>query len=117
MATERKTEPKLTEATAKTTAALQTLQSRLNKEVAPVETPDELGEQLQKYFAASGDPPRAVKIPPEIRNLVIDGVGEKILRSWEEPGADVSGSIKSEVIGRLVERVLAELLNKNLKPY
>ena len=43
MATERKTELKLTEAAAKTTAVLQTLQSRLKRDTAPPEAPDELG--------------------------------------------------------------------------
>ena len=109
---ERKTEPKLTEAAAKTTAVLQTLQSRLNREVPPVEPPDELGEQLQRYFASAsnGQMPPA-KIPAEIRNLVIEGVVDRILRSWGEPTAQLA-AIKSEVVGILVERVLADILKK-----
>jgi hypothetical protein len=117
MATERKTESKLTEAAAKTTAVLQTLQSRLNREATPGETRDELGEQLQRYFAtAAGDQPLPAKIPGDIRNLVIEEVVERILRSWGEPNGQISASIKSEVIGRLVERVLAELLKKGVTP-
>jgi uncharacterized protein (DUF2267 family) len=108
MAIERKAESKLTEAAAKTTAVLQTLQSRLNRETAPSEIPDELGEQLQRYFAtATGDQALPAKISADIRNQVIDGVVERILRSWGETDGQVSASIKSEVIGRLVERVLA----------
>ena len=117
MAIERKAEPKLTEAAAKTTAVLQTLQSRLNREAAPSEIPDELGEQLQRYFAAAtDDQPLPPKISADIRDQVIDGVVERILRSWGEPDGQISASIKSEVIGRLVERVLAGLLKKGVVP-
>src|SRR5580658_6843204 len=117
MAIERKSEPKLTEAAAKTTAALQTLQSRLNGETPPVEVPDELGEQLRRYFAATaGDPALPAKFSADIRSQVIDAVVERILRSWGEPEGQVSASIKSEVIGRLVEHVLAGLLTKGAMP-
>jgi hypothetical protein len=117
MAIERKAEPKLTEAAAKTTAVLQTLQSRLNREAAPGETPDELGEQLQRYFAAATDDQTLpARISADIRNQVIDGVVERILRSWGEADGQISASIKSEVMGRLVERVLAGLLQKGAMP-
>src|ERR1700692_2688415 len=102
MSTERKTQPNLPETAAKTTAVLQTLQSRLNREAAPAEPADELGEQLQRYFAAanSDQPSPAVKVPTEIRNLVIDGVVDRILRSWGEPNGQIA-AIKSEVVGQL----------------
>jgi hypothetical protein len=117
MAIKGKAESKLTEAAAKTTAVLQTLQSRLNREMAPSEIPDELGEQLQRYFAtATEDQPLPAKISADIRDQVIDGVVERILRSWGEPDGQLSASIKSEVIGRLVERVLAGLLKKGAMP-
>ena len=109
---EKKLEPKLTEAAAKTTAVLQTLQSRLKRETVPLETRDELGEELQHYFAtANASPPE--KISKEIRNQVIDGVVEQILHSWGDNG-QVAASIKAEVIARLVERVTAEILKKGL---
>ena len=109
---EKKLEPKLTEATAKTTAVLQTLQSRLKREPVPLDTRDELGEELQHYFAtASGPLPE--KVSKEIRNQVIDGVVEQILRSWGNNG-QVAASIKGEVVARLVERVTAEILKKGL---
>jgi uncharacterized protein (DUF2267 family) len=109
---ERKLEPKLTEAAAKTTAVLQTLQSRLKRETAPPQTPDELGEELQHYFATANGP-LPEKISKEIRKQVIDGVVEQILRSWGNNG-QVAASIKGEVIARLVERVTAEILKKGL---
>jgi uncharacterized protein (DUF2267 family) len=109
---ERKLEPKLTEATAKTTAVLQTLQSRLKRETAPPETPDELGEELQHYFATARSPLPA-KTSKEIRNQVIDGVVERILSAWGHNG-QVAASIKNEVIARLVERVTAEILKKGV---
>jgi len=126
MATDRKTEPKLAEATAKTAAVLESLRSRLNRETTPQETPvqeppdvpDELGRQLEQYFAATPRGPEPangsaeVRIPGEIRAQVIDGVVDRILRSWGAPEGEIPASIKSEVIARLVEHVLGELLKK-----
>jgi len=95
MAADRKIEPKLAEAAAKTTAVLETLRSRLNREATPQEpameppeVPDELGRQLERYFATA-EP-----------------------RSWGAPEGEIPASIKSEVIARLVEHVLGELLKK-----
>ena len=136
MATDRKTEPKLAEAAAKTTAVLETLRSRLNREATPrepaamepPEVPDELGRQLEQYFAAETVTPspaegRApangsaeVRIPNEIRAQVIEGVVDRILRSWGAPEGEIPPSIKSEVIARLVEHVLGELLKKSANP-
>ena len=104
MAPERKAEPNLTEAAARTAGILRTLQSRLNRgTVAPVEEgPEELGNQLQEYFAASTEAPSpsaegpsaqdssgvspAPRVANDIRELVIAGVADKILRCWEESG-------------------------------
>src|SRR5436189_1617785 len=97
MATDRKTEPKLADATAKTAAVLETLRTRLNREATPQEPviaeapegPDELDRQLKQYFAAESSasssaktptPIRAsaeVGIPSEIRAQVIDGVVDR----------------------------------------
>lgn len=131
MATERKTEPKLTEATARTTAVLQSLQARLNRERPGLreETPEDLRQQLKDYFAsaasslASGGPlasadagpqrpagskPVRLQVPDAIRETVIERVVERILSSWEDPNGQLA-ALKSEVVSRLVERVLAEL--------
>ena len=109
---EKRLEPQLTEATAKTTAVLQTLQSRLKRETPPLEARDELGEELQHYFATA-NPPLPEKISQDIRNQVIDGVVEQILHSWGTNG-QIAATLKSEVIARLVERVTAEILKKGL---
>ena len=132
MATDRKGELKLAEAAAKTTAVLETLRSRLSRDAPPretsapeapaIEVPDELGQQLDQYFA--GGPLTASPegltnvsaeglVPDEIRAQVIDGVVNRILRSWGSPNGQISTSIRSEVIARLVEHVLAELLRKS----
>jgi hypothetical protein len=137
MATDRKIEPKLAEAAAKTTAVLETLRSRLNREATtsqepaamePPDVPDELGRQLEQYFAAESVMPSPaerrtpandsaeVRIPSEIRAQVIDGVVGRILRSWGAPNGEIPASIKSEVIARLVEHVLGELLKKGANP-
>ena len=136
MAADRKIEPKLAEAAAKTTAVLETLRSRLNREATPSqeptameppEVPDELGRQLEQYFAAEtvtssaerlapANDSAEVRIPSEIRAQVIDGVVDRILRSWGAPNGEIPASIKSEVIARLVEHVLGELLKKGANP-
>lgn len=130
MAADRKIEPKLAEAAAKTTAVLETLRSRLNREatpqepavVEPPEATDELDRQLEQYFAAAPEGPqgangsREVPIPSEIRAQVIEGVVDRILRSWGAPNGEIPASIKSEVIARLVEHVLGELLKKGSSP-
>ena len=110
MPSERKSDTKLAEATARTAGVLQTLQARLNREaVASVEeSPEELGTQLQEYFATSAKADlSAGRVSGDIRELVIEGVVDRILRSWEEPNAGLL-VLKSEVIARLVERVLRE---------
>src|SRR5579864_7614022 len=127
MVTDRKIEPKLAEAAAKTTAVLETLRSRLNREATPpepivlesLEGQDELDRQLEQYFAAtpkSANGSAEVRIPSEIRTQVIDGVVDRILRSWGAPNGEIPASIKSEVIARLVEHVLGELLKKGANP-
>jgi hypothetical protein len=131
MATDRKTEPKLAEATAKTAAVLESLRSRLNRETTPQEptvaeppeASDELGRELEQYFAATPRQPKAangsaeVRIPEEIRSQVIDGVVDRILRSWGAPNGEIPASIKGEVVARLVEHVLGELLKKGANPH
>ena len=127
MATDRKIEPKLAEAAAKTTAVLETLRSRLNREATPAEVPavelpegpDELDRQLEQYFAAtpkSANGSAEVRIPSEIRAQVIDRVVDRILLSWCAPNGEIPASIKSEVIARLVEHVLGELSKKGANP-
>ena len=130
MATDRKTEPKLAEATAKTAAVLESLRSRLNRDTTPPdpaivesqEGPDELDRQLEQYFAAAPRQPKTangsaeVRIPEEIRSQVIDGVVDRILRSWGAPNGEIPASIKGEIVARLVEHVLGELLKKGANP-
>ena len=130
MATDRKIEPKLAEAAAKTTAVLETLRSRLNREaplqerplMEPAEGPEELDRELKQYFAATPGETRQVnrsaegRIPSEIRAQVIEGVVDRILSSWGAPNGEIPPSIKSEVIARLVEHVLGELLKKGANP-
>jgi len=105
---ERKAEPKLTEAAAKATAALQTLQSRLRQETMPRETREELGQELERYFATIGGNAQSSAVASlNIQDQVIDKLVERILASWGEPHERLT-AIKNEVIARLAERVLAE---------
>ena len=113
---EKRADPKLSEAAEKTTAALQGLQSRLGQQplgrdvalpAAADETNEELEGQLQQYFSETVAPP--VRGVNEIRDRVIDGVAEKILRSWEDPRGQLSSAVKAAVIERLIERVVDRL--------
>jgi hypothetical protein len=102
---DRKTD-KLTEAAEKTTAVLQGLQSRLSREAGGVRTaqpeiPDELGKQLEEYFAAA-----APATLDDLRNRVMEGLVEKILRAWQEPSGRLSPAFKDALVERLIERVL-----------
>ena len=113
---EGRPEPKLREAAARTAEALQTLQSRLRREsVAQNEDgPDDLGRQLNEYFAESAQPPAGPpldRLPDSLRELVIRSVVEKVMRAWSDPRSGLSG-VREEVIARLVERVLSELKDR-----
>jgi hypothetical protein len=115
MSAEKKAE-KLSEATEKTTAALQGLQSRLSRQhprvAAPEETMEDLGRQLQEYFSTSVILP--FRGPNEIREQVVQGVAEKIMRAWEEPHGQLSEAFKKELVDQLVERVLDRLVKSAL---
>jgi|SRR5579862_864122 hypothetical protein len=129
---ERKTD-KLTEAAEKTTAVLQGLQSRLSREAggmrsARPEIPDDLGKQLEEYFAAApvqsaaSLPSAADQAPPvhaagldEIRSRVMEGVAEKILRTWQQPGGRLSAAFKDALVERLMARVLELLESQDTK--
>jgi hypothetical protein len=118
---EKKTD-KLTEAAEKTTAVLQGLQSRLSREAAGArsaqpEVPDELGKQLEEYFAAASLPSAADQAaaagPDDIRSRVLEGVVERILRGWQEPGGRLSAGFKDALVERLIERVLDAIHKEN----
>jgi hypothetical protein len=109
---ERKTD-KLTDAAEKTTAVLQGLQSRLSREAAGVRTaqpeiPDELGKQLEEYFAAA----TSVTLD-DLRNRAMEGLVEKILRAWQEPSGRLSAAFKDALVERLIDRVLDAIHKEN----
>src|SRR4029077_16571909 len=117
---------KLTEAAEKTTAVLQGLKSRLSPEAgvrsAQPEIPDELGKQLEEYFAASSLPSASDQAPSpgqssagldEIRNRVMEGVAERILRAWQEPGGQLSAAFKDALVGRLIDLALDAIHKEN----
>ena len=104
---EKKTD-KLTEAAEKTAAVLQGLQSRLSGEAGGVrnarpEIPDDLGKQLEEYFAAAS--PSSMR-PDEIRTRVMEGVVNRILGTWQEPDGRLSEVFKNDLVERLIERVV-----------
>ncbi len=84
-----KPQPNLTEAAEKTGLYIRGLQSRLLEGSGEVleqsgETTAELERQLQEYFAGwPGEQARGAGPLNRIRNGVIDGVAERILRGWQ----------------------------------
>lgn len=97
---ETRTETDLAEAAEKASLVIRGLQSRLRQR--PVEPADETSEQLerelQQYFASSAPPSGVLG---EIRNRVVDGVVDRILRQWDQGTA-----LEPEIIERLIQRVL-----------
>ena len=105
-----KPQPNITEAAEKTGLLIRGLQSRLLEGSGEVleqsgETTAELEKQLQEYFADwPGEQARGAGPLNRIRNRVIDGVAERILRGWQQDGT--TNSFEHEVIERLIEGVL-----------
>ena len=121
-----KTESNLSETTERAAALLQELRLRLNAETprqetpppevpvranAPVqESPDQLDRELQEYFsAASNHAAEGRSVLNEIRDRVVEGVVDRIIRAWEEPRGQTSGAIEQAVVDRLIERVIEGL--------
>jgi hypothetical protein len=118
-----KTESNLSETTERAAALLQELRLRLNAETphqetpppdvpvqadAPVrESPEELDRELQAYF--SNPPAEGRSVLNEIRDRVVEGVVDRIIRAWEEPQGLASGVIEQAVVERLIERVIEGL--------
>ena len=59
----------------------------------------------EEYFASASLP----GAPDEIRSRVMEGVVERILRGWQEPGGRLSAAFKDALVERLIERVLDSL--------
>jgi hypothetical protein len=123
-------------ATAKTRSAIEDLQERLSEDVhksapqfvTPIprrasdislsETDEDLERQLQAYFARATSSPLSgvnvggsvrTHILDELRSRVIDGVAERILSEWACPQPGVSRTLGSELMERLIERLLEQL--------
>ena len=101
-----KPEPGLAEAAEKTRDLIRSLQSRLHLEKPGAgDSAEDLERQLHDYFERGEDAPAASALV-EIRSRVIEGVVEKILRGWEQPGRGAPTRLQEEVVERLIERVL-----------
>ncbi len=93
------------EAAEKASLVIRGLQSRLRARPAdPDETPEELERQLQQYFATSLSPSHRAGALNELRDRVVDGVADRILREWQQNNA-----LENEVIERLIDRVLERI--------
>ena len=103
-------QPRLTDAAAKTATIMQALRTRLNRETGARDEAEHLDRELREYFAAS-PPASPVDVPVNIRNEVIEAVVERVLVSWRDPTAGLA-DLKREVIERLAGKILAELKGK-----
>jgi hypothetical protein len=95
------------QAAEKASLVIRGLQSRLRTRTSAdpaEESPEELEQQLQQYFATSVPAPQRAGMLNDIRDRVVDGVADRILRQWAQGSA-----IESEVIERLISRVLERL--------
>ncbi len=107
------------EAAEKARFLIRGLQSRLRAQAGgspreqPDETLDDLERQLREYFERSGGKNEPGSARPsalgEIRNRVIDGLVERILREWERPQDGSSTALENEVVTRLINRLLERL--------
>ncbi len=108
-----KTESDLSETTERAAALLQELRLRLKGETSRPdlhESSDELERELQAYFSTASYPPAEGRsMLSEIRDRVVVGVVDRIIRAWEEPRGLASGAIEEAVVERLIERVLQRL--------
>jgi hypothetical protein len=115
-----KPETNITEAAEKTGRLIRGLQSRLLEGAGevqedPVDTNTDLENQLQAYFAGwPGEQGPGTGPLNRIRNRVIDGVAERILRGWQQEGK--VHPIENEVIERLIDGVLEMLIANGSGP-
>ena len=101
-----KSESNLSETTDRAAALVEELRSRL--EARREDGQEELDRELQAYFSAAANPPEK-SLLNEIRDRVVEGVVDRIMRAWEEPQSQSSGAIEEAVVERLIERVLERL--------
>jgi hypothetical protein len=114
-----KPEPNITEAAEKTGVVLRGLQSRLLEGAGavveePGESKEDLENQLQEYFKNWTGHGHS-DVPPlrRLRNHVVDGVVERILRGWQAPE---SNPLESEVVERLIDGVIEILVAGDAAP-
>jgi hypothetical protein len=117
-----KAEPNITEAAEKTGLLIRGLQSRLlegagEPKEPPGDTAANLEKQLQEYFEVwpGEDRPDTTRLQ-QIRDRVVDGVAERILRGWERSSEGIATPFESEVIDRLIDRMLEKLADGDRMP-
>jgi len=117
-----KAEPNITEAAAKTGLLIRGLQSRLLEGAGELQEPSSeatanLEKQLQEYFEYwPGEESPDTSPLKRIRNRVMDGVAERILRGWERSLEGKGTPFENEVIERLIDGVLERLIANGKAP-
>ena len=117
-----KAQTNITEAAEKTGLLIRGLQSRLLEGAGELQEPScdtaaNLEKQLQEYFEVwpGEDRPDTTRLQ-QIRNRVVDGVAERILRGWERSSEGFASPFESEVIDRLIDRMLEKLAAADQMP-
>src|SRR5262245_51535485 len=112
--------PNLSEAAEKTELLIRGLQSRLLEGTGDIQetradTAANLERQLQEYFEIwpGEDRPETNRLT-QIRNRVVDGVVDRILRSWESARGGPATPFENEVIERLIDRVVEKLVSSKI---
>jgi hypothetical protein len=107
---EPKAESSVTEAAERAGILIRGLQNRLAEHPSDESTED-LEWELQKSFAAEAGAEISGRFPlNQIRERVIEGVAEKILRGWEWRQDGKTAPLENEVIEKLIERVFAGVI-------
>jgi hypothetical protein len=110
-----KPEQNISEAAEKTGLLIRGLQSRLLEGDGGVQrhsgdATEDLEQQLQQYFAcSSGEELQVTSHLNWLRNRVIDGVADRIMRGWQQSGK--AHPFEGEVIERLIDGVLETLMH------
>ena len=103
---EVKSEPGLAEAAEKARELIRGLQSRLRTDGPGEAGEEDLERQLHEYFERARPNGGTLN---EMRNRVVDGVVEKILRRWEQPQRGSPSALEEQVVEKLIERVLERM--------
>ncbi len=99
-------------ATQRAGLAIRELQTRLTgRATAEPASEEDLEKQLQHYFNrnATAENNAESSVVKVLRDKVVDGVVDRILREWQHPGGNDESALQREVMDRLIDRILNQM--------